>query len=143
MAAQISRLDHRARPWGPLRALGWKEGLACPSVPNRIHRHQGTCHSKCFWGLRCVSSEISEMAVWISRAPHLGRVCCEWLSTLLSLVTFLRLGRDPVAKATHKRRHLIGAHSTRGLEPTTILAGNMASGRQVWRWRWRRERTCN
>lgn len=56
--------------------------------------------------------------------PHLGKVCCEWLSTLLSLVTFLLLGRDTVAKVTHERRHLIGSHSTRGLESRTILAEN-------------------
>lgn len=74
------------------------------------------------------------MAVWISRAPHLCKVSCEWLSTLLSLVTFLLLGRDTVAKATHKRRYLIGAHSTRGLESMTILAGSMAAGRQALRW---------
>lgn len=105
--------------------LGWKGGRSCPSVADRI-RQLGTCHSGCSCGLCCVS-RVPEQWLRMLSNPHLCKVYCECLSTLLSLVPFLLLGGDTETEATCKRRHLVGTHTSRGLESMVVSAGSMTA----------------
>ena len=45
------------------------------------------------------------------------------------LVSFPLLCQSIMTKTTYRRQHLIGVHSSRGLESVTIMAGSMAAGK--------------